>query len=431
MNRFSIILAILVAAASVAAGFYFAGDPEEAGTTGTAIQTDESASDTASSGQSEGEGAPDSPEAPETSAAGQESQAEPAEAASAGGGAADAPDGATASSGDEGQPQQQARVTTGEEAEASEAAQEQPVKPSFDVVRVEPTGDAVIAGRAEPNSDVSVMDDGEVIGKARSDQRGEWVVITEEPLEPGTHRLGLESNSPEGEKQISDNEVVIVVPEAPRVASAGEQDKDAGQDAGQDAGEAASGGAGDAAKDEQPEDQNEVLAVVVPRDSDDASRVLQAPGGTGVSDKDLVLQTVDYDENGRVVLAGKGEPGARIVVFLDNEVFGESEVGPEGRWIVRPDERVPPGLHRLRVEQRAADGTLLAQVEIPFARAQLAREPGGDRMVVVQPGNSLWVIARSAYGQGLRYTAIYRANIDQIEDPDLIYPGQIFLVPSQ
>jgi len=54
----------------------------------------------------------------------------------------------------------------------------------------------------------------------------------------------------------------------------------------------------------------------------------------------------------------------------------------------------------------------------------------GPASVVVQPGNSLWRIARRLYGSGWQYTVIYAANRDQIRDPDLIYPGQIFDVPE-
>ena len=48
----------------------------------------------------------------------------------------------------------------------------------------------------------------------------------------------------------------------------------------------------------------------------------------------------------------------------------------------------------------------------------------------MQPGNSLWRIARRVYGDGVQYTIIYRANQKQIGDPDLIYPGQVFQVPK-
>ncbi len=49
--------------------------------------------------------------------------------------------------------------------------------------------------------------------------------------------------------------------------------------------------------------------------------------------------------------------------------------------------------------------------------------------VVIQPGDNLWNIARAIYGRGIRYTVIYEANRDQIRDPDLIYPGQVFTTP--
>ncbi len=48
----------------------------------------------------------------------------------------------------------------------------------------------------------------------------------------------------------------------------------------------------------------------------------------------------------------------------------------------------------------------------------------------MQPGNSLWRIARRTYGQGIMYTVIYQANGQQIFDPDLIYPGQVFVLPT-
>src|SRR5262249_55436187 len=49
--------------------------------------------------------------------------------------------------------------------------------------------------------------------------------------------------------------------------------------------------------------------------------------------------------------------------------------------------------------------------------------------VIIQPGNNLWRLSRVIYGKGISYTVIYEANKDQIRDPDLIYPGQIFATP--
>jgi nucleoid-associated protein YgaU len=49
----------------------------------------------------------------------------------------------------------------------------------------------------------------------------------------------------------------------------------------------------------------------------------------------------------------------------------------------------------------------------------------------VERGDSLWRISRTIYGEGLRYTQIYDANTNQIRNPDLIFPGQVLVVPKQ
>ena len=61
--------------------------------------------------------------------------------------------------------------------------------PQFDVVRVNPRGDAVIAGRAEPGAVVTVSDGGRIIGVVTADERGEWVLVPKEPLPPGSREL--------------------------------------------------------------------------------------------------------------------------------------------------------------------------------------------------------------------------------------------------
>lgn len=56
------------------------------------------------------------------------------------------------------------------------------------------------------------------------------------------------------------------------------------------------------------------------------------------------------------------------------------------------------------------------------------RASGVETIHIVR-GDNLWMISRRIYGQGKRYPLIYAANRAQIRDPDLIYPGQILVVP--
>lgn len=48
----------------------------------------------------------------------------------------------------------------------------------------------------------------------------------------------------------------------------------------------------------------------------------------------------------------------------------------------------------------------------------------------VVSGDSLWAIARKVWGDGGRWREIYNANTDKIKNPNLIYTGQVFVIPG-
>jgi nucleoid-associated protein YgaU len=275
-----------------------------------------------------------------------------------------------------------------------------PLRPSFDVVRVNPRGDVVIAGRAAPNAEVIVRSGDTEIGRVTADSRGEWVLLPSKPLAPGSQELSLETKGADGGKLTSESSVVLVVPEPGRDI--------AGRPA------AAEQGA---------------LALRVPEGGGPAT-VMQGPAGTGAGGGKLSLETADYDEKGSTTIAGVATPGARVELYVDNSHAGTAKADAEGRWSVTPERALPPGDYRLRADQLGADGKVTARVETPFNRpAHVAGMPSG-MVAFVQPGNSLWRIARRTLGQGVRYTVIYEANRAHIRDPNLIYPGQVFLIPQ-
>jgi nucleoid-associated protein YgaU len=301
-------------------------------------------------------------------------------------------------------------------AAASPTPQPEVAAPAFDVVRVDPAGGLVMAGRAASGSEVTVTSNGQVIGTGTADENGEWVILPSSPISTGNHELALSAKLPDGRSVDADTEVMLAVPETGKNV-AGETTKTTGGS----------------------------LAVLVPKDNSGGAVVLQqpppvAPAATpsataeaepnGIASGSLVLDTVDYDNKGQVIIGGSGALGATIQVYLDNDLIGAGTVDSAGRWQVSPTAAVAPRLHTLRVDQVGADGKVVARVESPFLRAELAELPA-DQAFIVQPGNSLWRIARRSYGAGLRYTVIYQANRTQIRDPDLIYPGQVFAIPPQ
>ena len=291
-----------------------------------------------------------------------------------------------------------------------------PIKPSFDVVRINPEGDAVIAGRAAPGAKVTILDGDKQIGSATADDRGEWVFLPTEPLPTGKRELGLMAAGPNGETLVSDSVVVLAVPERPGAAAAPES-------------RTAQANPGSSKEAKPTETISGPLAVLVPRDGQGPSRVLQKPTEKGgVRKGDLSIGVVDYDDAGNVSIGGTAKPGEDVQVYLDNKLVGRAEASPEGEWRVEPKDKVSPGIYKLRADA-IASGRVTARVEIPFSRAERVAGLEGESLVIVQPGNSLWRIARRILGSGTKYTMIYDANKAQILDPDLIYPGQVFALP--
>lgn len=267
-------------------------------------------------------------------------------------------------------------------------------QPSFDVVTVTAEGEAVVAGRAEPGADVTVLADGEAIATATADERGEFVVVPAEPLAPGARTLVLEAEDTSGKIATSVQSVVIEVPEP-----------ETGQSA--------------------------AMVAEVGSELATPTQVLQdaavgLSGGAG-----LTLDVVDIASSGDIAASGRATPGARVLVYVDGTLVADARVDADGRWELARAGALgdTQAAHDVRVDMVGANGEVVDRVASAFVGAELVMPPPGSDVVVIRPGNTLWQIARRTYGGGIKYALIYRANSDQISDPDLIFPGQVFILP--
>jgi hypothetical protein len=83
--------------------------------------------------------------------------------------------------------------------------------PTFDIIRIEPGGDAVIAGRSAPGATVELLRDGVIQDKAATDGSGHFVMIPPR-LPPGRHELTLVAIQPDGKQVTSKRSVPVAVP---------------------------------------------------------------------------------------------------------------------------------------------------------------------------------------------------------------------------
>jgi nucleoid-associated protein YgaU len=275
-------------------------------------------------------------------------------------------------------------------------------KPSFDVVRINPQGDTVMAGHAAPGSQVTIADGGKEVGQVQADQHGDWVFVPSVPLPPGARELTLSAQAPDGSQTQGDRSVLLVVPQG------------------------AAAGAGPA--------QNAAPPLAVLTGPNAAPLVLtgpaQPPGAAPGDHARLALGAAEYDEHGEMRFSGTAPPGAAVRLYVDNHPAGRAVANPDGQWSLSAGAAVGPGSHRLRLDQIAPDGTVASRLDRPFTREQLVAADLQAGQVAIRPGQNLWTIARRAYGQGIRYTVIYQANRQDIRDPDLIFPGQVLALPA-
>ncbi len=153
------------------------------------------------------------------------------------------------------------------------------------------------------------------------------------------------------------------------------------------------------------------------------------------------IAAITYDPEGEVVVAGIAPERMRVRLKADARPIKELLPEEGGRWRARLPE-LPPGTYDLSVEAVDESGRVVARDTTPFrkespARVAEAKAAAAARKnpplvtVTVQPGNTLWGISRRHYGGGRFYVWIYDANADRIRDPDLIYPGQVFVIPDR
>lgn len=358
--------------------------------------------------------------------------------------------------------------------------------PTFDIVRVEPTGDSVVAARAKAGASVVLLDEGRPIARVQADSNGQ-VAFVPPALAPGEHSLMLSVGEPNSPGALSSQSVAVSVPQEakapPMVALI------------------------------QPDQPTRILSEGAP--STTSPGAAPAPG--------VSVSSMDVEDMGSVFATGRAAPGSHCRVYLNGSFVAPVTAGPDGKWSLKIQRGMRPGHYDVRVDQiGSADGHVQARAEVPFdypasldrsvsllrpkpgtaanqattasrnpavaakeigrqgvnapgpaaqakdaGESMAAAKAGGtsqtgtpaeaDRLASAAPssdaasapadtaaptvvaqllttkvvrGDSLWRISRKMLGHGRHYTQIYAVNTSQIRDPRLIYPGQIFVMPQ-
>ncbi len=359
---------------------------------------------------------------------------------------------------------EQVQETEEQAAESADAESPVALAPVLDQIFVEPDGNALLSGNAEPGSEVSVLLDGEAVHSFTVDESGQFAEFVSIPFSDDARGLVLETRGGEQSSRSDDYLIAalpapaVPVPSDPaddqadvEVAEAATAETEVVDDNATEGNETnvasvatPSTDATEPAAETQPEPENAPdQQVAILRSGEEGVELVQPPTVQDTPPKQIALDTIGYSDAGDVELTGRAKDGSAVRLYLNNQLVADLGPSTDGQWRGEV-EGIDPGVYTLRVDEVAPDGTVVSRLETPFKRepvealraaeASETSETEGQtpaiRSVTVQKGDTLWAISRDRFGDGVLYVKLFEANKDSIRDPDLIYPGQIFTIPE-
>ncbi|KQT50818.1 hypothetical protein ASG43_06015 [Aureimonas sp. Leaf454] len=349
-----------------------------------------------------------------------------------------------------------------------------PEAPSFDILRVEPDGSTVMAGKAPAGSTVRLVDGTTTLGQETAGPAGDFAIVLDKPLAVGEHQIRIEAAGGSGPAVTSRETAIVSVPQrgrenellalvetpdapsrlisvpTPGVVAAregGEAMTAAGTSAAATGADGAlpSSASGEEARqttDAAPADglpeTGPALTQTATATATDPTRAAAAPvvgpvagNGTapapagetsaappaastspyagsattsapavtsptpataGTAPGILAVEAVEIEDR-TIYVAGRKPLGHSVRIYVDNVFLGEDANRGGDRFLVTSSADVLAGEHLVRADQLAADGTVLARVEVPFlkpegrAMSAIAGAPGAGATGEAGAGN--------------------------------------------
>ena len=144
----------------------------------------------------------------------------------------------------------------------------------------------------------------------------------------------------------------------------------------------------------------------------------------------LAPSAIVWRDASSILISGTSRGGIRVTVNDAKGQFGEALVLADGAWQVTGSLDMDIAVSQLRFLLFDDVNQIIARYDLPVKARDLAKGQDGSPLVVVNKGDMLWRIAYQQMGKGVRYVDIVRRNKQDIINPDLIYPKQIFAVPQ-
>jgi nucleoid-associated protein YgaU len=240
-----------------------------------------------------------------------------------------------------------------------------PVTPAFDVLRVEPDGSTVIAGRAQPGAKLEIMDGDKVVTTTEVGPSGDFAAVLDDPLPPGDHELVLKATGKDGKSVVSEEVATVSVPK---------------DDSTQFLAMVSKPGTASRIITAPTSKQPRVAAVTGDAAATPAATMATAsptanPTATTSEQPDVMVTAVEI-ENDKIFVAGTTRPRAKVRGYADDKLIGEIVAGTDGHFVIDGTMPLSVGDHKIRVDVLDGSGKAVMRTAVNFNR------PAGNQVTV-------------------------------------------------
>ena len=325
---------------------------------------------------------------------------------------------------------------------------------TIDLARVKPDGAAVFADTAAPNAKIRIFEGYILLGETVANANGELVIVLEKSLAAGQHLISVAMERSDGTTVMADRSLAVEIYQdtetKPLVALLPETETEVpvliqspdDVDTAKLAAAASEAIVADAAKPAAAAseaivaDDAKPAAAAMPEITRAAPAKPQAKSPIVASQiatsqiAALAPSAIVWRDASSILISGTSRGGIRVTVNDAKGQFGEALVLADGAWQVAGSLDMDIAVSQLRFLLFDDVNQIIARYDLPVKARDLAKGQDGSPLVVVNKGDMLWRIAYQQMGKGVRYVDIVRRNKQDIINPDLIYPKQIFAVPQ-
>ena len=278
--------------------------------------------------------------------------------------------------------------------------------PEIDIIKVSPDGSFVIAGKGQPNSNINILNKGDLIDSSIVDSDGNWVIVSKENLKTGDNLISIDqinNGSVLRHKQLFITKIDEHKKDQPLVISV-------------------------------PNKNGENISII--QQPSEKQKIYKVENDLGIqkkikSNKKIFnVKTIFFNENGFVSIKGKVNFGNKIELYINKKIMETIKI-ENSKWQYNSDKIIDYGLHDLLVVLKSDKDEILDKITLPFMRVEMPYNDVPENFILIKPGDMLWTIAYRLYGDPFKYIQIFEENKDQITNPDLIFPGQLFSIPLE